>query len=112
MIWLFSVVARKQLNVYIANVTKFIEKKLFLKVNTDKTKILQASEKCQFLGFGFTQKVAKWKKKLYPTQKFFAVVHEKKQSKLIKVLRVITDRRAKGGIENVKRTLKLKLQGL
>ena len=56
----------------LANVTKFIEKKLFLKVNTDKTKILQASEKCQFLGFGFTQKVAKWKKKLYPTQKFFA----------------------------------------
>lgn len=95
----------------LANVTKFIEKKPFLKVNTDKTKILQASEKCQFLGFGFTQKVAKWKKELYPTQKFFAVVHEKKQSKLIKVLRVITDRRAKGGIENVKRTLKLKLQG-
>lgn len=95
----------------LANITKFIEKKLFLKVNSDKTKMLHASEKCQFLGFGFTQKVAKWKKELYPTQKFFAVVHEKKQSKLIKVLRVITDRRAKGGIDNVKRTLKLKLQG-
>ena len=39
------------------NVTNFVEKKLFLKVNKDKTKILHASEKSQFLGFGFTTRV-------------------------------------------------------
>ena len=39
------------------NVTNFLEKKLFLKVNKDKTKILHASEKSQFLGFGFTTRV-------------------------------------------------------
>ncbi len=63
----------------LANVTKFVEGKLFLKVNTEKTKILQACEDSQFLGFAFTQKVKARKKKEFPTQRFFAVVHKKKR---------------------------------
>ena len=66
----------------LANVTKFVEGKLFLKVNTEKTKILQACEDSQFLGFAFTQKVKARKKKEFPTQRFFAVVHKKKRVKL------------------------------
>ena len=95
----------------LANVTKFVEGKLFLKVNTEKTKILQACEDSQFLGFAFTQKVKARKKKEFPTQRFFAVVHKKKRVKLAESLKTILDRRAKGGVEIVKRKLLLKLRG-
>jgi RNA-directed DNA polymerase len=92
-------------------VTEFIEKKLFLKVNKDKTKILQACEKSQFLGFGFTQKVSRRKKEEYPTQKFFAIVHEKKRAKFVKNIKLILDRRAPGGIAKVKERLKVFIRG-
>ena len=78
------------------NVTNFLEKKLFLKVNKDKTKILHASEKSQFLGFGFTTRVNQKKRMQYPTQKYFAIVHEKKRTKFIKRIKLILDRRAVG----------------
>ena len=38
----------------------------------------------------------------------FATVHRKKRDKLIKVLKELLDRRAKGGIERVKVALRLK----
>ena len=41
----------------------------------------------------------------------FATVHRKKRDKLIKVLKELLDRRAKGGIERVKVALRLKLRG-
>ena len=75
----------------LGNVTEFIEKKLFLKVNKDKTKILQACEESQFLGFGLTQKISRRKKEEYPTQKFFAIVYEKKRTKFLKNIKVILD---------------------
>ena len=93
------------------NVTEFVEKKLFLKVNKDKTKILQACEKSQFLGFGFTQRVTKRKKMDHPTQKFFAIVHEKKRAKFLKSIKLILDRRAPGGIAKVKEDLKVFIRG-
>ena len=95
----------------LTNVTKFVEEKLFLKVNTEKTKILQACEESQFLGFAFTKKVKARKKKECPTQRFFAVVHKKKRVKLAESLKTILDRRAKGGVEIVKRKLLLKIRG-
>lgn len=95
----------------LGNVTKFVEKKLFLKVNKDKTKILHACEKSQFLGFGFTTKVSAKKRMQYPTQKYFAIVHEKKRTKFIKHIKMILDRRAPGGIEKVKRDLKIYVRG-
>lgn len=95
----------------LGNVTKFVEKKLFLKVNKDKTKILHACEKSQFLGFGFTTKVSRKKRMQYPTQKYFAIVHEKKRTKFIKHIKMILDRRAPGGIEKVKRDLKIYVRG-
>ena len=93
------------------NVTNFLEKKLFLKVNKDKTKILHASEKSQFLGFGFTTRVNQKKRMQYPTQKYFAIVHEKKRTKFIKRIKLILDRRAPGGIEKVKSKLKEYVRG-
>lgn len=93
------------------NVTNFLEKKLFLKVNKDKTKILHASEKSQFLGFGFTTRVNQKKRMQYPTQKYFAIVHEKKRTKFIKHIKLILDRRAPGGIEKVKSKLKEYVRG-
>lgn len=93
------------------NVTNFVEKKLFLKVNKDKTKILHASEKSQFLGFGFTTRVNQKKRMQYPTQKYFAIVHEKKRTKFIKRIKLILDRSAPGGIEKVKSKLKEYVRG-
>ena len=93
------------------NMKNFVEKKLFLKVNTDKTKILKACEKSQFLGFGFTQKVSQKRRKECPTQKYFETVHQKKRLKLIKVLKDILNRRCKGGFEKIKRELLLLLRG-
>ena len=95
----------------LANVTSFIEKKLFLKVNTDKTKILHACEETQFLGFAFTTRVSAKRRKEHPTWKFFPIVHKKKRLKLVESLKTILDRRAKGGIDVVKRRLLLKLRG-
>ena len=93
------------------NVTEFVEKKLFLKVNKDKTKILQACEKSQFLGFGFTKKVNQRKKKERPSQKYFAIVHEKKRAKFLKNIKLILDRKAPCGIAKVKERLKVFIRG-
>jgi len=79
-------------------VKDFLENKLFLKVNTDKTKILHASEKSQFLGFGFTTRISEKRKRRNPSQKFFSTVHAKKRVKFVKVLRELLDRKAPGGI--------------
>ena len=95
----------------LANVTSFIEKKLFLKVNTDKTKILHACEETQFLGFAFTTRVSAKRRKEHPTWKFLPIVHKKKRLKLVESLKTTLDRRAKGGIDVVKRRLLLKLRG-
>jgi RNA-directed DNA polymerase len=103
--------SKKSAERILENVTKFVEKKLFLKVNTDKTKILHASEKSQFLGFGFTTKVNAKRKQARPMQKFFATVHRKKRDKLVKSIKEILNRRAIGGIKYVQNKLLLKLRG-
>ena len=95
----------------LSHVKKYVEEKLFLKVNETKTKIVRAGHDTQFLGFAFTQSVAAWRRKEYPLRTLFATVHRKKRDKLIKVLKELLDRRAKGGIERVKVLLRLKLRG-
>lgn len=93
------------------NVIEFVEKKLFLKVNTEKTKIMKACEESQFLGFSFTQKVSARKRESRPTWKYFPTVHKKKRIKLIGALKKILNRRAIGGICKIKKDLMLKLRG-
>ena len=63
------------------------------------------------VGFSFTSQVSKKRRERYPTYRYFPVVHRKKMLKLKEKLKQITDRRAPGGIERVKRELKLTLRG-
>jgi RNA-directed DNA polymerase len=103
--------SKKSAERILGNVTEFLEKRLFLKVNTDKTKILKASEKAQFLGFGFTTKVSNRRKMERPTQKYFSIVHAKKRAKLLETIKFVLDRRAPGGLAKVKAELTIKLRG-
>lgn len=94
------------------NVKDFIEKKLFLKVNTEKTKIVSPWQ-AKFLGFSFLHNryVAKVRRERHPYHTWFATVHETKEAKFKSSLKEVLDRRAKGGIEAVKRKLRLKVRG-
>ena len=93
------------------NVKDFLENKLFLKVNEQKTKIGIASEKSQFLGFAFTKRVSKQRKEKNPKATWFATVHRKKKDKFQVKVREILDRRAPGGIDAVKLKLERYLVG-
>lgn len=42
-----------------ASISRFLERKLKLKVNTEKSKVVKATE-CEFLGFTFTRKKIRW----------------------------------------------------
>lgn len=95
----------------LVGVTKFIENKLFLKINREKTKIGKVSESTQFLGFGFTRSTSRERKRANPNQKWFAVTHKKKLDKFVSSVKVTLNRRAPGGIERVKQKLKQKLTG-
>lgn len=93
------------------NIKDFLENKLFLKVNEQKTKINVASEKSQFLGFAFTKKVSADRKKRTPEATWFATVHQKKRDKLKTKIRETLDRRAPGGIKAIQEKLKRQLVG-
>ena len=109
---MFFARSRKTAQRILAWVSNFIEKKLILKVNQEKTKTLRVgSPEVQFLGFSFTNSVTKKKKARFPDYKYFPVVHRKKRTKLKEKLRALTDRRAIGGIDAVKAKLRLALKG-
>ncbi|WP_304625188.1 reverse transcriptase domain-containing protein [uncultured Parasutterella sp.] len=91
---------------------RFLEEKLYLKVNDQKTKILRiGSSVMQFLGFCFTTLVGKQKRERYPAYKYFPVIHRKKQQKLKEDLRALLERKASGGISAVQGKLRRKLKG-
>ena len=54
------------------------------------------------LGFSFTTKVSKAKKMKFPQYRYFPTVHVKKRKKLKESLRILLDRRARGGIDRIK----------
>ncbi|MDY6336795.1 MAG: group II intron maturase-specific domain-containing protein, partial [Succinivibrionaceae bacterium] len=95
----------------LSHVKKNVVENLFRKVNETKTKIVRAGNDTQFLGFAFTRSEDARRRKEYPLRTLFTTVHRKKRDKLIKVLKELLDRRAKGGIERVKEALRLKLRG-
>lgn len=89
------------------NVTEFIEKKLFLKVNQEKTKICRTGPQMQLLGFSLKRingsQKQRFKKDVIPERcKLYPKVTEKKLNKFRAEVRVILDRRAPGGIEVTK----------
>lgn len=78
----------------LANIIKFIEKKMFLKVNREKTSVAHIS-KAKYLGYGFYRCKGKYRFR----------VHKKSQVKMKSRLREITNRNK--AISNEERALKL-----
>ena len=93
------------------HIKRFIEKKLFLKVNETKTKIVKAGPQVQFLGFSFTIRVGKKRRRKHPKRKWFPTVHRKKRSKLREALKILLDRKAPKGIKATMVSLERKVRG-
>jgi len=93
------------------SVAKFIEARLFLKVNKARTKIVHAADGSQFLGFTFATRVGSKRRREHPRRKWFANVHPRKLAKLRAVLAETLDRRGRGRFRKVQEDLKQKLAG-
>lgn len=85
------------------SVTKFIEEKLFLQVNKDKTHVSKLNPEVKFLGFGFwySNREGQWK----------LIVHKKSRARFREKMRDILDRRCPRGIEKTKELLRSVLRG-
>ena len=89
------------------SISKFIEKKLFLKINKDKTKICHLSEDVKFLGYTFIKRQLKNDE----TTKWHASVHRKSLAKLKVKIKELTDRRCPKGWSTTKTELNTVLRG-
>ena len=89
------------------SITKFIEKKLFLNINKDKTKICHLSEDVKFLGYTFIKRQLKNDE----TTKWHASVHRKSLAKLKVKIKELTDRRCPKGWSTTKTELNTVLRG-
>ena len=89
------------------SITKFIENKLFLNINKDKTKICHLSEDVKFLGYTFIKRQLKNDE----TTKWHASVHRKSLAKLKVKIKALTDRRCPKGWSTTKTELNTVLRG-
>ena len=89
------------------SISKFIEKKLFLNINKDKTKICHLSENVKFLGYTFMKRQLKNDE----TTKWHASVHRKSLAKLKVKIKALTDRRCPKGWSTTKTELNTVLRG-
>lgn len=89
------------------SISKFIEKKLFLNINKDKTKVCHLSEDVKFLGYTFIKRQLKDDE----TTKWHASVHRKSLSKLKVKIKALTDRRCPKGWSTTKTELNTVLRG-
>ena len=89
------------------SISKFIEKKLFLNINKDKTKICHLSEDVKFLGYTFIKRQLKNDE----TTKWHASVHRKSLAKLKVKIKALTDRRCPKGWSTTKTELNTVLRG-
>ena len=69
----------------------WVEKKLFLQINKEKTSIGMLSQETKFLGFGFKRIEEDLETRWVP------VVHDKSRKKLKDKIRILTDRRLPQG---------------
>ena len=84
------------------SISRFIEGKLFLQINKEKTHVSRLSPKVKFLGFGFYQnRNGTWT----------AIVHAKSRAKLRDKMRELLDRRCPRGIEATKELFNSILRG-
>lgn len=88
----------------LSNVTEFIEKKLFLKVNKEKTKIVRVGPQMQFLGFYLCsgRRIPHVIRKYRPRCQYYPAVVDKKLVKFKEKIKAVLDRRAPGGIKATK----------
>lgn len=89
------------------SISKFIEKKLFLNINKDKTKVCHLSEDVKFLGYTFIKRQLKDDE----TTKWHASVHRKSLAKLKVKIKALTDRRCPKGWSTTKTELNTVLRG-
>ena len=87
------------------SISKYIEKKLFLQINKEKTSIGMLSPRTKFLGFGFKRIEEDWETRWVP------VVHNKSRKKLKDKIRILTDRRLPRGEERTKEQFNTFLKG-
>ena len=80
---LVYVKSEKAANRVMESLTKFIEKKMKLKVNMTKSKVCQADDDLKYLGMTFKRKDGRW----------FVRPHEKSFKKLMATLRQLTSRK-------------------
>ncbi len=91
------------------SVKRFIEEKLFLKVNVEKTKICHLSKDVKFLGYSFYKSYGK--DDLDGKGKWKLVVHSKKRRSFEQTVKTLLDRKCPKGLERCKEDLKLYLCG-
>lgn len=89
------------------SISKFIEKKLFLNINRDKTKVCHLSDDVKFLGYTFIKRQLKNDEKT----KWHASVHRKSLAKLKAKVKALTDRRCPKGMDTTKSELNTVLRG-
>ena len=90
------------------SIKKFIEKKLLLKINLEKSKVQRIDRNVKFLGFGFEIMESKEDN----TKLYVPIVHDKSKVKLRNNLNMrFLHRRIKTTIEEIKYKLKLYLMG-
>ena len=87
------------------SISKYIEKKLFLQINKEKTSIGMLSPRTKFLGFGFKRIEDDLETRWVP------VVHNKSRKKLKDKIRILTDRRLPRGEERTKEQFNTFLKG-
>ena len=84
-------------------VTKFVEERMKLKVNRDKSGVAHLTQGVKFLGYGFYRS-----RKL---ERYIPTVHAKSKRRLADSLRLILARNRRGSLEDVKESLRTKLTG-
>lgn len=89
------------------SISKFIEKKLFLNINRDKTKVCHLSDDVKFLGYTFIKRQLKGD----DTTEWHASVHRKSLAKLKAKIKALTDRRCPKGMDTTKSELNTVLRG-
>ena len=89
------------------SISKFIEKKLFLNINRDKTKVCHLSDDVKFLGYTFIKRQLKNDE----TTRWHASVHRKSLAKLKVKIKELTDRRCPKGWSTTKTELNTVLRG-
>lgn len=91
------------------SVKRYIEEKLFLQINLEKTKICHLSENVKFLGHSFYK--SKFRKENEIRYEWKVTVHPKAKKNFIQRIKTLLDRRCPKGLDQCKEELRLYIKG-